>query len=75
MIGEANEVCDPRALDDCWITAEQLLAAISDDVCIGFCVACGAEQYGVEPDAREYLCQECGSRKVYGAEDLLIRMI
>ena len=26
----------------------------------GFCVACGAEVLGVEPDARQYACEGCG---------------
>ena len=39
---------------------------------MGFCLACGAEAYGVEPDAREYECEECGEKKVYGAEELLV---
>lgn len=38
----------------------------------GFCIACGFEQDGCEPDAREYECESCGKRKVYGAEELLL---
>jgi len=38
----------------------------------GFCIACGAEAYGVEPDARKYECDECGENKVYGAMELLL---
>ena len=38
----------------------------------GFCIACGAEHYSVEPDARNYPCEECGERKVYGAEELVL---
>lgn len=37
----------------------------------GFCLACGHEQEGCEPDAREYVCEECGEKKVYGAEECL----
>lgn len=39
----------------------------------GFCCACGADVYGVEPDADGYECDECGERAVYGAE-LLVMM-
>lgn len=39
---------------------------------IGFCRNCGAEAYGVESDAREYKCQECGAHQVYGAEEFII---
>lgn len=38
----------------------------------GFCVVCGADADGVEPDARAYTCDECGARGVYGAEELLM---
>ena len=38
----------------------------------GRCVACGAEAYGVEPDAREYTCEECEKPRVYGLEELLM---
>ena len=40
----------------------------------GFCLACGAEAEGVEPDAQRYECECCGEHQVYGAEDLLIRL-
>jgi hypothetical protein len=42
---------------------------------MGFCLACGAEAYGVEPDARKYECEACGAKKVYGAEELLIMTV
>ena len=38
----------------------------------GFCLNCGNEQDGCEPDAEKYKCEECGQRQVYGAEQLLI---
>lgn len=40
----------------------------------GFCLACGAEASGVEPDARRLACESCGERQVYGAEELLIHV-
>jgi hypothetical protein len=40
----------------------------------GFCLGCGEEADGCEPDAREYQCESCGERKVYGAAELLIGM-
>ena len=51
------------------ITLDQILRAVEDDY-IGICVACGNEQEGVEPDARQYECEDCGKNKVYGAEEL-----
>ena len=38
----------------------------------GFCLACGEEQEGCEPDARKYECECCGERKVYGAQEVLM---
>jgi hypothetical protein len=41
----------------------------------GFCVACGAETDGCEPDARNYPCENCGQDQVFGAEEILIGSI
>ena len=41
----------------------------------GFCICCGTEVEGVEPDARKYECGNCGFPGVYGAEELLIYLI
>ena len=41
----------------------------------GFCIKCGAEHDGCEPDARDYECEECGARAVYGAEELAIMLL
>lgn len=38
----------------------------------GFCLACGAQQDGCEPDARRYACDVCEERRVYGAEEILM---
>lgn len=40
----------------------------------GFCILCGAEADGVEPDARNYECEACGAEQVFGAEELLIHI-
>lgn len=39
----------------------------------GRCLACGAEAYGVEPDACNYACEECGEDQVFGLMELMIR--
>jgi hypothetical protein len=60
------------------ITAERVIDAVKrhnatlDDP--GFCVCCGADADGVEPDARDYPCEICGENGVYGADELLIMM-
>jgi hypothetical protein len=41
----------------------------------GFCLACGVENEGCEPDMRKGRCESCGERQVYGAEELLIRLM
>ena len=38
----------------------------------GFCLSCGIEVDGVEPDAQDYLCEACGNREVVGAEHALL---
>lgn len=40
----------------------------------GFCLACGADAEGVEPDARHYECESCGEKAVFGAEELLMEI-
>jgi hypothetical protein len=54
------------------LTRKRVTDAVKRDDDSGFCLACGYEQDGVEPDARDYTCEECGAHKVYGAEELLM---
>jgi hypothetical protein len=51
---------------------EQILSAVESGEKIGFCLACGAKQEGVHPDARRVACESCGKPKVFGAEELLM---
>lgn len=39
---------------------------------LGFCIKCGAERDGCEPDARNYPCDECGENKVFGAVEIMM---
>lgn len=61
------------------LTLEVVKAAVARRIITtdnpGFCVACGAEVDGVEPDADGYDCEACGEPKVYGAEEILIGML
>jgi len=58
------------------ITADRIIEAVErhnmslDNP--GFCIACGVDAEGVEPDAQEYECEACGEHAVYGAEELLM---
>lgn len=58
------------------IDPDDLIRAVEDSVFglsnIGFCIKCGYEQDGCEPDARNYECEECEARAVFGAEELLV---
>ncbi len=61
----ANKLTLDRILEACERAATTL-------DCPGFCVKCGADADGVEPDARKYECEVCGKNGVYGAEELLL---
>lgn len=58
------------------LTVEQIAAAYEGSMTTldnpGFCMACGHEHDGVEPDARGYPCESCGEDSVYGAEELIL---
>ena len=56
------------------VSLDQVMQAVEEDDNSGFCLACGEQAYGVEPDARKYVCESCGAARVYGAEELLIMM-
>jgi len=54
------------------ISLDEIMNAIESGDYVGFCRNCGQEANGVEPDARNYVCEECGETEVFGAEELLI---
>ena len=56
------------------VTLDQVVDAIESGEYIGLCIACGAESFGVEPDARKYPCEVCDKRTVYGAQELLFHL-
>ena len=56
------------------LSTDEIIAAVQADDNLGFCLACGEEASGVEPDARGYECEVCGEEEVYGAEELLLRL-
>lgn len=57
------------------ITADRVMEAVELDDNIGFCLACGADAYSVEPDACNYECEECGEKQVFGAEECLVQQL
>jgi hypothetical protein len=54
-------------------TLEGTLWAARDENC-GLCLSCHAVEYGVEPDARCYECSECGQFRVFGLEEVVMRL-
>jgi predicted RNA-binding Zn-ribbon protein involved in translation (DUF1610 family) len=55
------------------ISQKRIMRAIESGESVGFCTSCGAEAYGVEPDAHDYKCESCGQMTVTGAEELLMQ--
>lgn len=60
-------ITEDRILEAC----ERRMTSLDDP---GFCIACGNEQGGCEPDARGYACEACGEKAVYGCEELLLEI-
>ena len=56
------------------ISLDRIIEACERDDGVGFCKACGEEQGCCEPDARNYECESCGERKVFGAFEFLLEM-
>jgi hypothetical protein len=52
---------------------EQMLWAARDEHA-GLCLSCHAIEYGVEPDARCYECSDCGEFRVFGLEEVVMRL-
>jgi hypothetical protein len=57
------------------LSLDRIMEAVQADDMIGFCLSCGEEQRPVEPDGRRQLCESCGKRYVYGAEEILLRSV
>ena len=60
------------------VTIERVIDAVDREMTTldnpGFCIACGEEADGCEPDAEMYQCDWCGEKAVYGAAELLMYM-
>lgn len=61
------------------ITPDRVCAAVEARMTTldnpGFCLECGEDAMGVEPDARKLQCEMCLAEAVYGADELLISMV
>jgi predicted amidophosphoribosyltransferase len=60
------------------LTEERVCAAVENGMFglenPGFCIACGADADGCEPDAENYHCEDCGENQVFGAEQILFML-
>ena len=60
------------------LTVEVIAEAVEREMATlnnpGFCLICGAETEGVEPDARNHECESCGAEQVFGAAELLLHL-
>ena len=63
------------------LTAERVVKAAEEEMFgpavtnPGFCLDCGEEQEGCEPDAEGYECESCEAPKVYGAATLAMMIL
>jgi hypothetical protein len=61
------------------ITEEVVVGAVEREMTSldnpGFCLICGFEAGGCEPDARNYECESCGAEQVFGAQELLLHLV
>ncbi len=51
---------------------EELMDGLSSD---GICTACGNIQSDCEPDARNYVCEDCEEPRVFGMEQAVLEML
>ena len=55
----------------CFKLTEDEYREMCDDY-LGYCISCGAEGCELEPDARNYVCEQCGESQVFGTEELMM---
>jgi len=60
-----------QQIDNSPVDMDQIMDAVMRDDYTGICLACGSEQGNCEPDARRYTCEDCGEKRVFGAEELM----
>ena len=69
--GESMPVNKQEILDKAIRLCEEAMTTLSNP---GICLACGEDQEGCEPDARNYECESCGEHKVFGAEEVVMML-
>lgn len=63
---------NPKVTEEAIIGADARRNSSLDDP--GFCLACGLEHGGIDPDARRMKCEACGEKQVYGIFELLMEI-
>ena len=56
------------------VDVDEVLEAVQEDRNAGFCIVCGEEHYGVEPEVRRFQWDKGCGPTGYGAEELLMRL-
>lgn len=59
-----------KAGEPLWKLSTELAIELDEDG-LGHCLYCKNTQ-PAEPDARKYICESCGHKKVYGAAELVL---
>lgn len=54
------------------IDIDELIEVLEADENAGFCLNCSTKHYNIEPDARNYECEDCGEFEVFGAQEILL---
>jgi hypothetical protein len=72
-IADAVERMHPSITFDCVYDAAERYHMSLDNP--GFRVSCGSDADGCKPDMRRGKCESCGKRAVYGADEVLLRMV
>lgn len=67
--GKANAMHKSITMDRVMEAVEEQMFGLENP---GFCLACGADHDGCEPDARNYECYECGANEVFGAAEIML---
>lgn len=57
------------------VSLDDVLTACENDDAIGFCLTCGTQADGIEPDTLDSECEACGAFRVCGTDELLIRLV
>jgi hypothetical protein len=71
----ANSPSAPSRTLPAALTPDAIIDAAQQGDGSGFCLDCGAENGGVEPDAEGYPCEICGAHRVAGAEQILLGLL